>query len=45
MSTIDSLRGLILSGHYEPGDHLGEVELAEARGVSRTPIRDALRRL
>ncbi|MEV4383215.1 GntR family transcriptional regulator [Streptosporangium sp. NPDC049644] len=45
MSTVDSLRNLILNGHYEPGDHLGEVELAEALGVSRTPVRDALRRL
>ncbi len=36
MSTIDDLRGLILGGHYAPGDRLGEVELAEALGVSRT---------
>jgi len=45
MSTVDDLRGLILGGHYAPGDRLGEVELAEALGVSRTPVRDALRRL
>ena len=45
MATLDDLRDLILSGRYAPGDRLGEVELAEALGVSRTPIRDALRRL
>lgn len=45
MSVIDDLRGLILGGQYAPGDRLAEVELAETLGVSRTPVRDALRRL
>lgn len=45
MSVVDDVRSLILGGQYAPGDRLGEVELAEALGVSRTPVRDALRRL
>ncbi|MET8335834.1 GntR family transcriptional regulator [Streptosporangium canum] len=45
MSTVDDLRGLILAGRYASGDRLGEVELAETLGVSRTPVRDALRQL
>ena len=35
----------IVQGTYPPGARLGEVELAEVLGVSRTPIREALRRL
>ena len=45
MAAIDDLRSLILGGHYAPGDRLGEVELAETLNVSRTPVREALRRL
>ncbi|MEV0592385.1 GntR family transcriptional regulator [Nonomuraea cavernae] len=45
MSAVDELRSLILAGQYAPGDRLGEVELAEVLGVSRTPVREALRRL
>jgi DNA-binding GntR family transcriptional regulator len=44
-SVLDGLRGLILGGHYAAGSRLGEVELAETLGVSRTPIREALRLL
>lgn len=33
------------AGAYKPGDRLVESELAEAFGVSRTPIREALQRL
>jgi len=40
-----SLRSGILDGTYPEGTRLGEVELAEALGVSRTPVREALRRL
>lgn len=40
-----SLRGGILDGTYPEGARLGEVELAESLGVSRTPVREALRRL
>jgi DNA-binding GntR family transcriptional regulator len=39
------LRSGILDGSYPQGARLGEVELAEALGVSRTPVREALRRL
>ncbi|MBB4930451.1 DNA-binding GntR family transcriptional regulator [Lipingzhangella halophila] len=35
----------ILDGRYAPGVHLGETELAESIGASRTPVREALRRL
>lgn len=44
-TTVDSVRGLILRGEYAPGERLGEVELAQLLGVSRTPVREALRRL
>ena len=40
-----SLRDLILGGDLQSGDRLGEVELAETLGMSRTPVREALRRL
>jgi DNA-binding GntR family transcriptional regulator len=39
------LREAILSGELEPGTRLSEARLASLLGVSRTPIRDALRRL
>lgn len=39
------IRALILSGALPSGAPLGEEALAERCGVSRTPVRDALRRL
>jgi len=36
---------LLLSKNYAPGDRLIETELAEMIGVSRTPVRNALRKL
>lgn len=39
------IRSLILSGELPAGSPLGEEALAERCGVSRTPVRDALRRL
>jgi DNA-binding GntR family transcriptional regulator len=39
------VRGLILSGDASPGTPLREEALADIVGVSRTPIREALRRL
>lgn len=39
------LRGEISDGKYEPGTWLQEVELAERLGVSRSPVREALRKL
>jgi DNA-binding GntR family transcriptional regulator len=35
----------IFNGTFTPGAHLKEAELAAGIGVSRTPVRDALRRL
>jgi DNA-binding GntR family transcriptional regulator len=43
--TLATLRELILDGDLRPGTRLGEVELAERLGVSRTPVREALSRL
>jgi DNA-binding GntR family transcriptional regulator len=40
-----TIREQIISGEYAMGARLGEAELATALGVSRTPIREALRRL
>jgi DNA-binding GntR family transcriptional regulator len=39
------IRSLILSGDAPPGTQLKEEHLADVCGVSRTPVRDALRRL
>lgn len=39
------IRGNIVAGRYESGQHLRSEELALAVGVSRTPVREALRRL
>lgn len=39
------MRDAILSGHLAAGSSLNERELAEKIGVSRTPVREALRRL
>src|SRR5687768_296962 len=43
--TVGTLRELILHGEFVAGARLGEVELAERLGVSRTPVREALARL
>lgn len=40
-----AIRERVLSGEYPAGSRLREEELAEAVGVSRTPVREALRRL
>lgn len=42
---FEAIRSRIISGEFAPGTHLKEEELAEVCGVSRTPIRDALRSL
>lgn len=39
---VQQLRESIMSGAYEPGSPLGEIELAERYGVSRGPVREAL---
>ena len=42
---LQEVRALILGADLAPGSRLGEVELAERLGVSRTPVREALTRL
>ena len=39
------LRAAVIDGRYGFGERLGEVEVAAALGTSRTPVREALRRL
>jgi DNA-binding GntR family transcriptional regulator len=39
------LRGHILSGRYPGGTRLNPAEITEALGVSRTPVREAIRQL
>jgi DNA-binding GntR family transcriptional regulator len=41
----DVLRAAIVEGRLQPGDRLKEVELAEQLGISRAPVREALRQL
>ena len=41
----DTVRQGILDGTYAQGARLGETDLADSLGVSRTPVREALRRL
>ncbi len=42
---VDTLREAILTGEYRPGERLVQDELAESLGISRIPLREALRRL
>ncbi len=42
---FNTLRNAILTGELEPGERLMEVKLADKLGVSRTPIREAIRKL
>ena len=44
-AAYEAVRQMILSGQAEAGSRLGEAELAEALGLSRTPVREALQRL
>jgi len=41
----ERIRSMLVEGEIPPGARLGQVELAEQLGISRTPIREALRRL
>lgn len=42
---FNTLRKAIITGHFKPGERLLEVHLAAQLGVSRTPIREAIRKL
>lgn len=40
-----TMREAIINGDFKPGQRLMEVQLAEQMGVSRTPVREAIRKL
>ena len=42
---FNTLRDAILRGELKPGERLMEMHLANKLGVSRTPIREAIRML
>jgi DNA-binding GntR family transcriptional regulator len=42
---FESLREAIIAGQLKPGERMMEIQLAEEMGVSRTPIREAIRKL
>lgn len=42
---LDAIREAIIGGTLKPRERLMEIQLAEELGVSRTPIREALRKL
>lgn len=42
---FNTLREAILKGELQPGERLMEIQLAQKLGVSRTPIREAIRML
>ena len=42
---FNTLRQAILKGELKPGERLMEIQLAERLGVSRTPVREAIRKL
>jgi DNA-binding GntR family transcriptional regulator len=42
---FQTLRQAILKGELEPGERLMEIHLAQKLGVSRTPVREAIRKL
>jgi GntR family transcriptional regulator of gluconate operon len=43
--TTEVLRGKILEGEFELGEHLVEATIARRLGISRGPVRDALKQL
>ncbi|MDO4938587.1 MAG: GntR family transcriptional regulator [Lachnospiraceae bacterium] len=42
---FNTIRDAIIKGDLKPGERLLEIQLAEKLGVSRTPIREAIRKL
>ena len=43
--TVKNLREAIINGYFKPGERLVERKLCKLMGVSRTPLREALRQL
>ncbi|MEO6085016.1 MAG: GntR family transcriptional regulator [Umezawaea sp.] len=43
--TVDVLRELVLTGEIPPGERVNEVEVAQRLGISRGPLREAIRHL
>lgn len=41
----DSIRAAIIKGKFKPGEKISEGDLAESMGISRTPLREAFRKL
>lgn len=44
-SLVDDLRTLIIMGEFAPGSKINEIRLASDLGISRSPLREALRTL
>jgi DNA-binding GntR family transcriptional regulator len=42
---FDYLKNAIISGELKPGERLMEINIAQQLGVSRTPVREAIRKL
>lgn len=42
---FETIREAIINGHLQPGERMMEIQLAEEMGVSRTPVREAIRKL
>src|SRR5947208_14658698 len=45
VAVLDAIKHAILSGELKPGQALVETDLAEVLGVSKTPVREALKTL
>lgn len=42
---FEAIREAVISGRLKPGERLMEIQLADQLGVSRTPVREAIRKL
>ena len=42
---FEALREAIVKGVLKPGERMMEIQLAEEMGVSRTPVREAIRKI
>ncbi|WP_051580205.1 GntR family transcriptional regulator [Pseudonocardia acaciae] len=45
VQAVDTLRELVLTGEIAPGERVNEVEFARGLGISRGPVREAIRQL